>query len=213
MHRRYGVDPAVVMNCPETSNMPSENGTLLAPYRRPDELLLVYAGGFTPNRGLDNVIDAATAVDGVRLVMIGWGPLEHTLRTRSASDRVVFAEAVDPDELIGVLTGADIGIAPYVPVGLNNFLAAPNKVFEYLHAGLAIAASDLPDIRKIVEAHDVGELFDASDVTSIARALRALVADPQRLEAAKRNARAAAGLYTWDAQAAVLLDVYARIKQ
>jgi glycosyltransferase involved in cell wall biosynthesis len=212
MHRRYGVTPAVVMNCPEGAPIEGPAGDRLAGFRRPGEALLVYAGGFTPNRGLENLIAAAGTMRNARLVMIGWGPLEPVLRERAAGfDRVAFGDAVDPDELVGVLAGADIGLAPYLPVGLNNILAAPNKLFEYLHAGLAVAASDLPDIRNVVTTHGVGTLFDAAEPASIASAVEELAGSADRLAQAKANARAAAPLYTWDAQARVLLEIYDRL--
>jgi glycosyltransferase involved in cell wall biosynthesis len=87
-------------------------------------------------------------------------------------------------------------------------LAAPNKLFEYLHAGIPVAASDLPDIRRIVTENEVGELFDAADATSIAAAVRRLTAFPDRLRKLRANAAAAAERFTWEAQARALLDVY-----
>jgi glycosyltransferase involved in cell wall biosynthesis len=209
MQRRYGVRPSVVMNCPAATAPPNPSASALTRERRGDEHLVVYAGGYTPNRGLENLIEAASLVARVRLVMIGWGPLEGRLRERaSASDAVVFHDAVSPDELVPLLAGADIGLAPYVPIGLNNTLAAPNKLFEYLHAGLAVAGSDLPDIRAVVTGHQVGTLFDASDPRSIADAIDRLTRSPDALATARANARTAAPLYTWEAQEKTLLEIY-----
>lgn len=214
MVARYGIArPVVVMNCPRSA-VPDPAVSPLTRLRRPGEGLVVYAGGFSPNRGLDNVVRAASEVPGIaRLVLIGWGPLEGSLRTLAADlgDRVTFLPAVAPDEVVGLVAGADVGLAPYLPVGRNNELAAPNKLFEYLHAGLAVAASDLPDIRRVVSEHDVGVLFDASEVGSIARAIRETVSNPERLANMRANARAAAPQYTWEAQERALLGIYERL--
>jgi len=208
--QRYGIArPAVVMNAPESAGSPDPAASPLASLRRPGELLAIYAGGFTPNRGLENLVRAIPRAPGWRLVMMGWGPLEAELR-RLGGDRVTFVPAVEPDRVVGTIAAADLGIASYVPIGLNNKLAAPNKLFEYLHAGLAIAAADLADIRRIVEGHDVGALFDPGEEASIAAALRSM-AEPGRLEAARANARAAAPLYTWEAQAETLLALYEKL--
>jgi glycosyltransferase involved in cell wall biosynthesis len=205
----YGIArPKVVMNCPPGARTVGHTGGQLAGLRRDDETLLVYAGGFTPNRGLENVIVAAKRLDRCRLVMLGLGPLEGRLRAL-AGDRVVFAGSVEPDDVVAAITACDIGLAPYLPIGRNNELAAPNKVFEYMHAGLAVAASDVPDVRRIVDEHGVGALFDASDPDSIAQTVSEMV---PRLDEFRRNARRAASSYSWESQEEVLLDVYQSLR-
>ena len=210
--RRYGIArPHVVMNCPPAGPAPDPKAGPLAPLRRPGELLAVYAGGYTANRGLENLIRATGLVDGVRLAMLGFGSVEAELRaiaTRERLERVVFCPPVAHDEVVGASAAADVGMAPYLPVGLNNILAAPNKLFEYLHAGLAIAGSDLPDIRRVVEEHRVGTLFEAADPGSIAAAFQRLASDPAELTAMRDRARAAAPRYSWEGQEKVLLGVY-----
>jgi glycosyltransferase involved in cell wall biosynthesis len=196
------------MNCPPAPLTPPDPAASpLAALRREGETLLVYAGGFTPNRGLENVVRAMSLLEGFRLVMVGWGPLEHELRSL-ASDRVVFLDPVEPDAVVATVAGADIGLVPYLPIGRNNELAAPNKLFEYLHAGLAVAASDLPDIRNVLEDKDVGAVFDASSPESIARVLTRLV---PRLGELKRNARASATAYSWESEERVLFGIYASL--
>jgi len=213
---RYRIaPPAVVMNCPPRAPAPDPAASPLAGLRRDGGLMLVYAGGFIGGRGIENLIAATKMVPGTRLAMLGWGPLEGELRSladRSGmGERVTFLGAVDPDDVVAVASGADVGLAPYLPVGLNNILAAPNKLYEYLHAGLAVAASDLPDIRRIVDENEVGELFEAADPASIAAAVCRATSSPERLRRLRANAADAAGRFTWEAQAEVLLEVYDKL--
>ncbi|MBI4729066.1 MAG: glycosyltransferase [Acidobacteria bacterium] len=213
---RYGIPvPLVVMNCPAAGPPPDGSRGPLAALRRAGETLLVYAGGYTPNRGLENVVRAIGRAPGCRLAMLGWGPLEPVLRALASApeigERVELLPAVAPDEVVASVAAADAGIVSYLPIGLNNALAAPNKIFEYLHAGLAVAGSDLPDIRRVVESHQVGVLFDAADPESISGAFRTLASDPARLVEMRARAAAAAPLYTWEGQERVLLDLYQRL--
>jgi len=206
---RYEIPlPTVVMNCPDPPPDGLDDDRLEA-LRRPGERLAVYAGGFTPNRGLANLIVAAGLLETVRLALLGWGPLEEELRALAApyGDQIVFVGSVEPDLVVPACRHADIGIVSYEPIGLNNELAAPNKLFEYLHAGLAIAGSDLPDVRRVVEAHEVGVTFDAGSPASIRAALERLGSED--LTEMRRQARAAAPAYTWAAQAETLLALYA----
>lgn len=207
--RRYGIEmPVVVMNCPPAPTTPVDPmASPLAALRREGETLVVYAGGFSPNRGLENVVRAMDLLDGFRLVMLGWGPLEGALRAL-ASEKVVFFDPVEPDSVVETVAGADIGLVSYLPVGRNNELAAPNKLYEYLQAGLAVAASDLSDIRPVVTDHGVGEIFDASSPDSIAEAMTRLA---PRLDRCKSAARAVRTNYSWESQEKTLLDVYASL--
>lgn len=214
--RRYSIArPLVVMNCPAAAPPPDPAASPLRALRRNGEALLVYAGGYQKNRALDNLMRAAGSLDGVRLVMIGFGGLEAQLRKLAEDerlgDRVVFHEPVEHDQVVRLVAGADIGLAPYLPVGLNNILAAPNKLFEYLHAGLAVAGSDLPDIRRVIDEHRIGALFDAAQPSSIAEAVARLLASPHELAAMRVRALDAAPRYSWEAQAAVLLEIYERL--
>jgi len=216
--RRYGIErPRVVMNCPPAGPAPDPTASPLSALRRPGESLLVYAGGYNTNRGLENLVRAAGLIDHARLVMVGFGGLEPELRAvaerERLGDRVVFHDPVAHDQVVAVAAGADVGLAPYLPVGLNNVLAAPNKLFEYLHAGVAIAGSDLPDIRKVIEEHRVGALFDAGDPASIAKAVTTLLSSPEELEAMRKRSREASKRYTWDTQVEVLLELYAGLER
>ena len=137
----------------------------------------------------------------------GLGPLEPELRAL-AGDRVRFAEPAPPDAMVDGLAGFDIGIVPYQPTSLNNELCLPNKLFEYLTAGLAVAASDLPELGRVVRETGAGRTFDPGDAGSVAEALGEL-AEPAALAEARRRAHeAATGPYSWGRQRDVLLELY-----
>jgi len=215
MARRYRIPPPdVVMNCPPAGPAPDPAASVLHALRRPGETLLVYAGGYTVHRGLENIVRAMADLERCRLAMVGYGYLEGTLRAIAAdfgADRVEFVDPVAADDVVRTVAGADIGFASYLPVGLNNQLAAPNKLWEYLHAGLAVAASDLPEIRNVVDGYAVGTLFDGNDPASIAGAVRKLTADPAALGAMRARALEVAPQFTWERQAGVLLGIYERL--
>jgi glycosyltransferase involved in cell wall biosynthesis len=77
------------------------------------------------------------------------------------------------------------------PLTRNAELSAPNKLFEYLMAGLAVVAPDLPGLRWLAD-EGVGVLFEPGSAESFGAALESLAADPERLAALRANARRAA---------------------
>lgn len=211
---RYGVvEPIVLLNCPEASVDPVPNGAL----RRhagltgnPDPVVL-YHGGFAPNRGLETLVEAATRLDRAQLVLMGWGRLEPELHAliaaRGVGDRVRIVPPVERGQLLELVADADVGVIPYKAVGLNNYYSAPNKLFELIAAGVPIAASRFPELERFVGGLGLGTLFDPDDPDDVARAIAELL-DPPRAAAARANARDAAARYTWENEAQKLVTLY-----
>jgi glycosyltransferase involved in cell wall biosynthesis len=113
-------------------------------------------------------------------------------------------------DLVKAASTADIGVIPYIPTCQNLFFCLPNKMFEYMMAGLAIVSTDLPEVRKIVLDHDLGVIFHhPEDPRSIAQAINELLKDETRLKEMKRNAlQAAKAFYNWESESLKLLKAY-----
>ncbi|MBP6575207.1 MAG: glycosyltransferase, partial [Flavobacteriales bacterium] len=75
---------------------------------------------------------------------------------------------------------------------LNYRFSLPNKLFDYLNAGIPVLATDLPEVAGIVRQYDAGVVLPTADPGAITAAVRALIADGERLKALARNATFAA---------------------
>lgn len=84
---------------------------------------------------------------------------------------------------------------------MNNRFCLPNKLFEYLQAGLALAVSRLPELERVIKETEAGESFNPEEPFDIARVINLLAGDPTRLAECKQRAQAAArDRYTWEVQ-------------
>ena len=209
MARRYRIaPPAVVRNIPSAC-APSPRGA--AARTGPPEV--VYAGGLLRGRGLEQSIDALALVAGVKLALIGPGrPAYLTdLRERAVhagvAERVEFRAPVPPGELVDALAGADLGLSLIQPVCLSYELTLPNKVFEYIAAGLPVLVSDLPVMAAFVAEHRVGEVVAPGDPVAIAAAIERLTA-PGARAALQPHVTTAAQTLTWERERAILLAAY-----
>jgi glycosyltransferase involved in cell wall biosynthesis len=146
------------------------------------------------------------------LVLMGWGRLEAELRAIVAAEglegRVIITEAVAPEELAAYTAGADVGVIPYEPVGLNNTYTTPNKLFEYMAAGVPIVASHLPEIVRFVRGLDIGTTFPVAEPRAIARAIDEVLGDPERAATMRANALHAAEELCWEVESRKLLGLY-----
>jgi glycosyltransferase involved in cell wall biosynthesis len=118
-------------------------------------------------------------------------------------------EPVPMADLVNAAAEADVGVVPYTAYSPGYYYASPNKLFEYMFAGLAIAVSNLPVLEKIVRDHDLGVVFDPADPRHIAEQLNALVGNPARLRACRENATwVARNRYNWDHEGGKLISLY-----
>ena len=199
---RYGIArPTVLHNAPEVEDgAPPDRDALRRALALPDDgrMVVLYQGLFRDGRGLRALTEAARAVEGVRLVLVGEGALEGEVRTWGAGlgDRLVVHPFVPPDRLAALTPGADIGACLIEPLTESLRLSLPNKLFEYLAAGVPVLASPLPEIRAVVD-RGVGVLADPSDPEAVAEALHQAL-DPGRRARWAAAAPAALAPYTWN---------------
>ena len=216
LRRLYGSipDPAVtVINVPETTEIVPRD---LRPELGlpPGTPLLLYQGSIQENRGIEPAIDAIDLLDGVVLVVVGYGyyrdALEDVVAARGLQERVRFFGPIPNDELLHWTASADVGLCNIVNSSISYYTTLPNKLFEYMMAEVPVLGSDSPGIGTVVTETGVGEVVDPVDPGSLAAATRKILADPAPYRAACRQAR---GRYNWEVESRRLLEVYGAISQ
>jgi glycosyltransferase involved in cell wall biosynthesis len=211
MARRYRVPaPIVIRNVPEQvvhAPYPAEG---LRAGRAP---LAVYIGGLVAGRGIEQTIQALAAVPEVRLRLMGRGgdeyrrELDRLADALGVSARLEYRAPVAPADVVEAIAGADLGLALIQPICLSNELSLPNKLFEYVAAGLPVVASDLPVLGALVRKEGIGETVPPTDVNAIAGAMRNLV-NPEFNSEVREHVRTFAEMATWGRERRVLEDVY-----
>ena len=214
--------PAVVMNCLPAWTPPA------LPDRRfhallglaPETRVVLYHGGFLPSRGIEVLAAAVLRLPRVVLVAMGDGPLRPAIERLAgeprAEGRVHLLPPVPPADLLAWIAAADVGAMVNQPVSRNERISTPNKLFECLAAGVPVVSSDFPGRRRIViddPDGPLGAVCDPTDPGAIAAALREILDRPAEATAdlRRRVLVAAHARWTWERQAATLLDVYGRL--
>ncbi|MEP0548292.1 MAG: glycosyltransferase family 4 protein [Rhodothermales bacterium] len=120
--------------------------------------------------------------------------------------RVYFKPPAHPEEIVASIRAYDVGVSAEQGADENQLLTSSNKVFEYMHAGLAVLAPDLPGLAETLDEYDVGLLYPPSDPGGLARCIDMLAHDRARCEAFQSNARAAAAEVTWQRDYSAVFD-------
>lgn len=215
---RYGIfKPSVLMNAPSCQRAvlcESEADIRSVSKIQYDHKLLLYCGGITFNRGLENVIKSLIYMPNVHLVLMGYGSEKYKNELRIVGDeagvsqRFEFYGPVPSEQVTSYACGADLGIAPIENVCLSYYYCSPNKVFEYINAGLPVVASDFPEMKKVISQFGIGTVFDPSSPQDIARAVSEILDNPERNELCRNNSRNAAGVFNWENEDSKLKTIY-----
>ena len=206
--------PLVVRNLPEkpsSSNPTNGFGGLTI---SKDSRIIVYVGSISPGRGIIPLLHAMVKLNpDIILVLLGVGNFKNEISklvTRlKLNGRVQILPPVEPDKVIYAISGADIGIAPFENTSLNYYYVMPNKVFEYLLAGLPVAVSNFPEMSRLVKEHQVGEVFNPENPDDIASAINKILNSREKYEALKQNVKKFSMNNHWDIEVKKLLDLYA----
>ncbi|MDR2348177.1 MAG: glycosyltransferase [Bifidobacteriaceae bacterium] len=209
--------PVVVHNSPDPSRVrPASGGTVRqAAGLPPGAPLVVYSGVIQAQRNVAGVIKALPLLEGVHFAIVCVPstkvPLAQELiplaQEAGVADRVHLLEPVDPPEIASYLAGADLGVDPMDTDFGQHAYCLPNKLWDYLQAGLPVAVSNNQLERQLVEADGLGAVFDPSSAQSIAAAIRQVL-DQAAAYRAKVAASSLVQQYAWPGQVARLVALY-----
>lgn len=158
--KMYSIDkPLLVLNCPSfvevaKHNLFRENLDIGC-----DQKIFLYQGSLSSGRGLDILLESFISLnsDEYVIVFMGYGHLTEKIIEASHKHRnVYFHEAVKPEELLEYTSSADFGVSFIEDACLSYRYCLPNKLFEYLMAGVPVITSNLPEMKKFVEKYHVG---------------------------------------------------------
>ena len=158
---KYGVKMTVVRNLPsgkrkvESGNIDDVGGHLST---------LLYQGKVNLGRGVDWAIDAMEFLPDCRLVVAGDGDLLEQMKAYAEQKpwkgRLVFTGRLKPEELERLTPQADVGLVMLEDLGLSYHYALPNRIGDFVQAGVPMVVSDLPEMATVVRKFGVGEVIE-----------------------------------------------------
>lgn len=220
LSRRYGISrPIVVLNCPVYES-PRDI------IRDTDEVKVLYQGVYIRDRGIEELLRSVKYLDTkCKLYLRGYDGyvprgvdgeymkfIKNIVIEEGVQERVVFLDPVDMIDMVRLSNGFDIGVTPYKPTNMNQLYASPNKTFEYMMAGLAVAVSNIPEQRRFVVDNWVGITFDPENPLDVASAINKIASDRDMMIIMKENAlNCAKTKYNWNVQGEKIVETYKKL--
>lgn len=166
-HKKFGLEMSVVRNVPmpvlsngSDSSQQDESSVVLnfAKGRK----VLLYQGAVNVGRGLEWLVDAMPLLPDCVLVIIGTGDVINNIRLRvqqrHVENQVLLTGRLSPAELRHITPHATLGTALLANMGLNYYYAFPNRIADFVLAGVPVLASDFPEMHRIVDTFAIGTL-------------------------------------------------------
>jgi len=167
-NKKYNINMRVVRNVPHYSQ---PSGKKLLDYS--GRKIILYQGALNVGRGLEWIIDAMPLVYSAVFVIIGDGDIAIHLKEQvsklNLNDKVFFLGRISGSELHKYTPSADLGVCLLENRGLNYYYSLPNRIFDYMHAGVPVLATNFPEISNIVKTHDTGILIDRYEPEYLAK--------------------------------------------
>lgn len=177
-----------------------------------------YAGHLYAWKGVDVLLRALARVPDARGLIVGGhgaepdlGRLKALCEELGIAGRVTFTGLVDPEEVPAYLTSADVLVLPNPASAISTHFTSPLKLFEYMAAGRAIVASDLPAIREVLKDGGNALLVPPGDPEALAGAIAQLLGDPALAARLAAAAQVTVLDYGWDRRAERLETLFTQV--
>lgn len=206
--------PVVIINAPNPPARDTGKEGLRQTLGLKDEPIAVYVGSVTVNRGIEQCVHALVRIPNLRLALVGpRRPRTEQEVTQLAErlgvrNRLYLVDPVPPEDVVSFISSADVSVVPIQDVCLSYRYCLPNKLFESAFAGLPIAASNFPELRRFIDCCGCGVTMDQADPDDIAEKIQLLLYDPIRYRLSLAEQAALLSIYGWPVQAKKLCNLY-----
>jgi glycosyltransferase involved in cell wall biosynthesis len=181
--------------------------------------IALYQGNLQADRGLELLVHAAAYLrENIVLVLMGKNignaqtQLEALISTKKVGNRVKLLAPVPYQELLDWTASADVGLIVYESDSANIRWCLPNKLFEYLMAGLPVLASSLEAVEEIITMYAVGRIIPSLTPAEVGAAINAILADSASLEYMHQNALCVVqSELCWERESQQLIKLYQRL--
>jgi glycosyltransferase involved in cell wall biosynthesis len=213
---RFGRRVAVVRNMPfryKPSTIPSRSDLGLPGNKH---ILILQGSGINIDRGAEEILRAMSHLDGFYLLIAGSGDviphLQNQCKELGLENRVRFLPKQPYARLMEYTAQCDAGLSLDKDTNLNYRFSLPNKLFDYIQAGIPVIASKLPEINRIIATYKVGVVLPDHIPANMAAGIKSFFDDAEAVAACRKHCTEAAGILCWEVEKQHLIDIVSELE-
>ena len=208
----YGVKFNVVRNIPrrrEGIPIPTRSELGLPLDKK---IVLLQGSGINVQRGAEEAVEAMQFLDNTLLLIVGGGDvleiLKRMVTEKGLQEKVSFVPRQTPEKLAGYTANADIGLTIDKDTNINYRFSLPNKLFDYMYAGVPVLATPLVELKNIIEQYNIGTFIPDHEPKHIAKTIEDMLNDEDRLALYRKNTKLASDELNWETERQVLVKIF-----
>ncbi|PWJ72391.1 glycosyltransferase involved in cell wall biosynthesis [Pseudaminobacter salicylatoxidans] len=207
--------PTVIYNAPVARDVDPSEPDVRSVLGLPNSVpLAVYIGVAKKERGCETILDAIAQNSNLHICFVSDSGYVDQLQERALAhgmgDRFHRVPYVPTDQVSSFIRTADFGTHGLIHYP-NGEVALPNKLFEYLQAGLPLVVSDVAEMKRFVEAYNVGAVFEAENAESCGAAMQSVIRDTELFRA--NITKDLTNKFSWQEQSRKIGDIYSDLLQ
>ncbi|MCK4570043.1 MAG: glycosyltransferase [Bacteroidales bacterium] len=209
---KYGVQVEVIRNLPYRQEYKLEKSRKALGLPEDKKIILLQGAGINIQRGTEEMVEAMQYIDKAVFVIIGGGDvlplLKQQTKDMELDEKIIFIPKMPFSELYQFTVHADIAVTLDKDTNINYCFSLPNKLFDYIQARVPILASDLVEIKKVIDKYKIGKVLGTHDPKAISSAVNMMLNDKAQYEIWKENLNFASEELCWEQEEQKLIKIY-----
>ena len=210
---RYNVsDIKVMRNIPNAQVEIVSNPSFSSLFPPGKFRIILQGNGINVDRGAEEAVEMMKHLEDAILIIAGNGDvieqLKNAVQEQQLQSKVIFMPRMPYNELLGLTKLCDLGLTLDKDTNINYRFSLPNKLFDYLRAGIPVLASDLPEVRKVVESYQTGWIVEKVEPKCMADQVAKIMQSPELYQSIKLGLSEASSKLNWELESKVLENWY-----
>jgi glycosyltransferase involved in cell wall biosynthesis len=208
----YDNRPAVIRNIPNATKKIANKTRTELNIAEDQNVLILQGAGINVDRGAEELLEAMVNIKNTILIIIGNGDVIDQLKSRAVKNdlrnKVIFKEKMDYSKMMEYTQVADIGLTLDKDTNINYKYSLPNKVFDYIRAGIPVISTPIIEVKNVINKYQVGAITPSCTPLAIAETINTLLDNSELRNQYKINTIEASNQLSWENEVIEIVKVY-----
>lgn len=212
----YNIKPKVLRNLPSNTVIQTIKSRKELGFPLDKRIVILQGSGINVHRGSEELLEAIALQEKFFLCIVGTGDVIDYLKKRchknDLKSKVLFVDPLPYEMMMQYTANSDVGVSLDKNNNINHQLSLPNKIFDYSKAKIPFVATNLIEIKKIVDEYKTGVLIHSLKPEDILKGLEEAV-ELSKSKNHFKNVKKMNSDLNWDKESQLLVKTYSEFNK